>query len=72
MKEKDFDAWNIQKKKIHSRDEEILFHERDSVAILSQVRLISSKRLLRKMRMIPEKEFMEIVDKIKKFFPELA
>ncbi|MBU2219125.1 hypothetical protein KKG15_01365 [Patescibacteria group bacterium] len=29
MKEKDFDAWNIQKKKIHSRDEKILFHERE-------------------------------------------
>lgn len=132
-KEKDFDTWNIQKKKIHSRDEKILFHEReiwwcslgvnigfeqdgkndvferpvlvikkfnrevlwilpltrsnkanryhyrleqgeerDSVVILSQMRLISSKRLLRKMRMISEKEFTEIIDKIKKFFLESA
>ena len=33
---------------------------------------LSSKRLLRKMRMIPKKEFTEIIDKIKKFFPELV
>ena len=129
--EKDFDNWNIKKKKISQREEEILFHERevwwcalgvnigfeqdgkndnferpvlvmkkfnrdvllvlpltrsnksnkyyyrlkqgkerDSVVILSQIRLISSKRLLRKMRMIAQSEFNEINEKIKKFFPE--
>jgi mRNA interferase MazF len=43
--------------------------EDDSVVILSQIRLISNKRLLRKMRMIKESEFKEIRDKIKKFLP---
>lgn len=41
--------------------------ENDSVIILSQIRLISSKRLLRKMRMLKESEFNEIRDKVKKF-----
>jgi len=125
-----FDKWNELKKKLHIRDEEILFHEReiwwcsigvnigfeedgknklferpvliikkfnkyvlwvipltrsrktggyyyriaqkdedDSVVILSQLRLISSKRLLRKMRMIKKSEFKEITEKVKMFFP---
>jgi mRNA-degrading endonuclease toxin of MazEF toxin-antitoxin module len=123
-----FDKWNELKKKLHFRNEEILFHEReiwwcsigvnigfeengknklferpvlvvkrfnryvlwvlplsrskksggyyyriaqgsehDSVVILSQLRLISSKRLLRKMRMIKKPEFIEITEKVKKF-----
>ena len=41
--------------------------EDDSVVILSQLRLISSKRLLRKMRMLKISEFKEIRDKIKNF-----
>ncbi len=125
---KDFDTWNELKKNLHTRNEEILFHEReiwwcsmginvgfeedgknkfferpvlvvkkfsrdvlwilpltrsnkankyhyrilqgneyDSVVILSQLRLISSKRLLRKMRMIKESEFQEITEKVKQF-----
>ncbi len=125
---KNFDMWNELKKSLHTRDEKILFHERevwwcsvginigfeedgknkfferpalivkkfsrdvlwmlpltrsnkvnkyhyrisqgdehDSVVILSQLRLISSKRLLRKMRMIKESEFKEITEKVKQF-----
>jgi len=127
---KDFDKWNELKKKLHIREEKILFHEReiwwcslgenigfeengknemferpilvlrkfnkyilwvlpltrskkdgdfyyritqgeenDSVVILSQIRLISSKRLLRKMRMMKGSEFEDIKDKVKKFLP---
>ena len=127
---KDFDKWNELKKKLHLRNEEVLFHEReiwwcsvginigfeedgknklferpvliikkfnkfvlwvlpltrskksggyyykiaqgdedDSVIILSQLRLISSKRLLRKMRMITKQEFVEISEKVKKYLP---
>jgi len=40
--------------------------ERYSV-ILSQLRLISSKRLLRKIRTLPEEEFSTIKEKIKNF-----
>lgn len=43
--------------------------EEDSVVILSQIRLISNKRLLRKMRMIEKSEFREIRDKVKQFLP---
>ena len=35
--------------------------------ILSQVRLISSKRLLRKVRTLPEEEFDEVKERIKGF-----
>ena len=127
---KDFDKWNELKKKLHIREEKVLFHEReiwwcslgvnigfeengknemferpvlvlrkfnkyilwalpltrskkeggfyyritqgeedDSVVILSQIRLISSKRLLRKMRMMEQTEFEEIKSKVKKFLP---
>lgn len=127
---KDFDKWNELKKKLHTREERILFHEReiwwcslgvnigfeengknemferpvlvlrkfnkyvlwvlpltrsrkegdfyyhiaqgnedDSVVILSQIRLISSKRLLRRMRTIKENEFKNIRDKVKIFLP---
>ena len=129
-KNKDFDKWNELKKKLHFRDEKILFHEReiwwcslgfnigfeedgkndlferpvlilrkfskyvlwalpltrshkegdfyyriaqgneeDSVVILSQIRLISSKRLLRRMRTIKENEFNSIRDRVKRFLP---
>ncbi|KKP33145.1 MAG: hypothetical protein A2312_02990 [Candidatus Staskawiczbacteria bacterium RIFOXYB2_FULL_32_9] len=129
-KDKNFNEWNELKKKLHIRNEEILFHEReiwwcslgvnvgfeedgknklferpiliikkfnkfvlwvlpltrsnkpcgyyykiaqgnedDSVIILSQLRLISSKRLLRKMRMITKQEFVEILEKVKKYLP---
>ena len=43
--------------------------EDDSVVILSQIKLISSKRLLRKMRMMDEGEFKEIRERVKKFLP---
>jgi len=39
----------------------------DSFVILSQIRTISSKRLRRKMRMIHEKEFKEIKQRITNF-----
>lgn len=129
-KDIEFNKWNELKKKLHLRDEEILFHEReiwwcsigvnvgfeedgkndlferpvliikkfnkfvlwvlpltrskksggyyykivqgdedDSVVILSQLRLISSKRLLRKMRMIAKQEFIEISEEVKKYLP---
>ncbi len=41
--------------------------EDDSVVILSQLRLISSKRLLRKMRMIKKSEFKDITNKVEEF-----
>jgi mRNA interferase MazF len=44
-------------------------NEEDSVVILSQIRLISNKRLLRKMRMIGLVEFEDIKNKVKKFLP---
>ncbi|GEM_PF-4306041 len=44
-------------------------NEDDSVVILSQLRLISSKRLLRKMRMLKKSEFEDIKNKVKKFLP---
>ncbi len=37
-----------------------------SVLILSQLRLISSKRLIRKIRVLPKKEFNEVRKRIKK------
>ena len=43
--------------------------EDDSVVILSQIRLISNRRLLRKMRMMKESEFEDIKNKVKKFLP---
>jgi mRNA interferase MazF len=128
--QKNFDRWNELKKKLHYRQEKVLFHEReiwwcalgvnigfeedgkndnferpvliirkfnkyvlwilpltrsnktgdfyfriaqgdeeDSVVILSQIRLISNKRLLRKMRMIKEAEFKEIKNGVKQFLP---
>mgnify|MGYP001574874896 CR=1 FL=1 len=39
--------------------------EESSLVILSQIRLISSKRMLRKVEMINEEEFLEIIEKIK-------
>ena len=43
--------------------------EDNSVVILSQIRLISNKRLLRKMRMMNAAEFREISEKVKHFLP---
>ncbi|HEV8666574.1 MAG TPA: type II toxin-antitoxin system PemK/MazF family toxin [Candidatus Paceibacterota bacterium] len=127
--EKDFDGWNIQKKKIHSRDKNIFFHEREvwwcslgvnigfeqdgknnlferpvlilkkfnkhvlwvvplstrnkenpyyfpitsaegSFVILSQLRLISSKRLQRLMYKLPKQQFMQVNERIKKLLEE--
>lgn len=125
---KDFDAWNVSKKKINDavKNNDFYFHEREiwwcslgvnigyeqdgknknferpvlilrkfnrdialivpltssvkenlfyyklktsgSSVILSQVRLISAKRLFRKIETINEKEFNEIVIKIKRLF----
>lgn len=41
----------------------------DSWVILSQVRLISSRRLLRRTGALSEDKFKEVTDKIKNFFP---
>lgn len=46
---------------------ETMYKERYSYIILSQLRTISAKRLLRKVRTLPEKEFKQIRRKIKKF-----
>ena len=43
------------------------FKNISNVAILSQLRLISSQRLLRKIGMLPEKDFLKIKDIVKKF-----
>lgn len=73
---KDFDKWNELKKKLHTSEKTKDFYYRitqgdedDSVVILSQIRLISSKRLLRKMRMMKESEFEDIKNKVKRFLP---
>jgi len=44
-------------------------NEEDSVVILSQIRLISSKRLLRRMRTVKRSEFKNIRDRVKIFLP---
>ncbi|MEX2410079.1 MAG: type II toxin-antitoxin system PemK/MazF family toxin [Candidatus Paceibacterota bacterium] len=45
-----------------------LKHNKESYSlILSQIRLISSKRLTRKIRRVPKKEFKIIKDKLKNF-----
>jgi hypothetical protein len=41
------------------------YEDKKYAIILSQLRLISSKRLLRKMRTFPEQEFDEVRQKIK-------
>ncbi|MFA6410847.1 MAG: type II toxin-antitoxin system PemK/MazF family toxin [Candidatus Buchananbacteria bacterium] len=43
------------------------FGDANSTVILSQLRLISKKRLLRKIGMMSEKDFIEIVNRIKGF-----
>lgn len=40
----------------------------DSFVVLSQIKLISSKRLTRKMRNVKDNEFAEIKKRIKEFF----
>lgn len=127
MMPKDFDAWNGQKKKVHARDEQILFHEReiwwcslgvnvgvetdgkndnferpvlvlkkfnkdmvwvvpitsrkgpakyyypikygnkDRWVILSQLKTISSKRLIRKIEALPESDFEQISLLVRQF-----
>jgi mRNA-degrading endonuclease toxin of MazEF toxin-antitoxin module len=42
----------------------------DSAVVLSQLRLISSKRLLRKIRTLDERQFRQIVDMLKRLLPE--
>ena len=41
----------------------------ESFVILSQIRLLSTKRFIRRARRISELEFKEIIEKIKNFFP---
>jgi mRNA interferase MazF len=45
------------------------FKTNDSSAILSQLRLISTKRFIRKIRSITEAEHREIINKIKDLLP---
>lgn len=40
-----------------------------SFVILSQIRLLSTKRFIRRAEKIAESEFVEIITKIKEFFP---
>src|SRR3989338_9273220 len=130
MQSKDFDKWNQQKQKIHTREAEVFFHEREvwwcslgvnvgfeqdgtnemferpvlivkkfnrdvlwmlpltrsdkknryyvpisvgdsnSAVILSQLRLISSKRLQRYMHKLPQGQFKKIVQLVQQFFPQ--
>lgn len=46
--------------------------ERNSMVILSQLRLISAKRLQRRMHKLPWKQFQEIVEAVLQFFPRVA
>ncbi len=45
--------------------------EDDSVVILSQLRLVSSKRLQRRMHKLPKEQFKKILDSIQRFFPNV-
>jgi mRNA interferase MazF len=45
--------------------------QKDSVVILSQLKLVSSKRLLRKLGYISQHDFEQIISKIKKLFPSV-
>lgn len=127
--QKDFDAWNKEKKRIHERTSEKLFHEREiwwcslgvnvgfeqdgtndlferpvlvvkkfnrevlwvlpltrtdkqnpyyipisvgdrnSTVILSQLRLISAKRLQRYMQKLPKGQFNQVVAAVQGLFP---
>lgn len=129
LQSKDFNRWNEQKKKIHAREGEVFFHEREiwwcslgvnigfeqdgtnelferpmlvikkfnrdvlwvlpltrsskenryyvpitvgdsnSAVILSQLRLISSKRLQRYMHKLPQGQFKQIIRLVQQFFP---
>lgn len=42
----------------------------DSAVVLSQLRLISSKRLIRKIRTLDERQFHQIVEMLKRLLPE--
>lgn len=126
--QKDFDAWNMRKKKIHARNHIPFFHERevwwctlglnvgseqdgglgfrrpilvikkfgkdllwglpltttpkhdeyhipvpnhaDSYVILSQIRLMSSSRLDRRMYKLSKRHLMEIVTRLQRLFPD--
>ena len=63
--EKDFDSWNSSKKKIQQRE-----HKVYSAAVLSQLRLLSNRRMVQYVRTISKEEFMELVARIKQLFPE--
>ena len=58
-----------------SSDKDNMYHyritsgETGSVVILSQLRLISSKRLQRLMFKLPKGQFAEIVSAVQRFFP---
>ncbi len=43
------------------------FRKRKSVAIVSQIRILSSKRLIRKIGIVENKDFFQIREKIKNF-----
>ena len=54
----------IKKNKFHHR-----LKSSGSFVILSQIRLISTRRLLRRVEKITDPEFREIINKIKSLFP---
>ena len=51
---KDFDGWNTEKKSLHATKEQ------DASAILSQIRLIDTKRLVKKITMLDEQIFLRV------------
>jgi hypothetical protein len=59
---KEFDRWNGNKKEIHLESESKLYHERE--VILSQLRLIDTKRLQEKICRIDAVQFVSIKQKI--------
>ena len=58
---KDFQKWHIRKEELHERE---ISRKKYSV-ILSQLKLMSSKRLLRKIRTFPQDDFSKVRKLIK-------
>ncbi len=69
--EKDFDKWNTKKKKIHGQPSAPFCHfglieGKDAFAVLSQVRLIDTKRLVKKMTTLDEALFKQLKNALQK------
>lgn len=64
---KDFDKWNTEKKIVDAKviNTELNHEDVKSWVVLSQIKAISTKRLLRKIGSISEVDFKEVVLKLR-------